>query len=215
LKTFIVRKIKNENQMHFNQRLLAVHRAMSDFFERRVGMSNFIDRMIRAAKLDVHLYEEVEADKGALSQAMGVVVLSGVAAGVGSIGSAGIAGIFTGTLAAIIGWLIWAYITYIVGTKLLPQPQTKADYGELLRTVGFSSSPGLLRVFGLIPFLAGIAFIAASIWMLIAMVIAVRQALDYTSTLRAVGVCIIGWIIQMITLMLFFSIFGGLDKVAQ
>jgi len=201
--------------MHFNQRLLAVHRAMSDFSERRVKMSNFIDRMIRAAKLDVHLYEEVEADKGALSQAMGVVVLSGVAAGIGSIGSAGIAGIFTGTLAAIIGWLIWAYITYIVGTKLLPQPQTKADYGELLRTVGFSSSPGLLRVFGLIPFLAGIVFIAASIWMLIAMVIAVRQVLDYTSTLRAVGVCIIGWIIQMITLMLFFSIFGGLDKVAQ
>jgi hypothetical protein len=194
---------------------LAVDSAISGFSERRVGMSIFLDRMIRAAKLDVHLYEEVEADKGALSQAMGVVVLSGVAAGIGSIGSAGIAGIFTGTLAAIIGWLIWAYITYIVGTKLLPQPQTKADYGELLRTVGFSSSPGLLRVFGLIPFLAGIVFIAASIWMLIAMVIAVRQALDYTSTLRAVGVCIIGWIIQMITLMLFFSIFGGLDKVAQ
>ncbi len=201
--------------MHFNQRFLAVHSAISGFSERRVGMSIFFDRMIRAAKLDVQLYEEVEADKGALSQAMGVVVLSGVAAGVGSIGSAGIAGIFAGTIAAIIGWLIWAYITYIVGTKLLPQPQTKADYGELLRTVGFSSSPGLLRVFGLIPFLAGIAFIAASIWMLIAMVIAVRQALDYTSTLRAVGVCIIGWIIQMITLMLFFSIFGGLDKVAQ
>jgi hypothetical protein len=178
-------------------------------------MSNLIDRMIRAAKLDVNLYEEVEADKGALSQAMGVVVLSGVAAGIGSIGSAGITGVFIGAIAAIIGWFIWAYITYIVGTKLLPQPQTKADYGELLRTIGFSSSPGLLRVFGFIPFLSGIIFIAASIWMLIAMVIAVRQALDYTSTLRAVGVCIIGWIIQMITLMLFFSIFGGLDKVAQ
>jgi len=171
--------------------------------------------MIRAAKLDVNLYEEVEADKGALSQAMGVVILSGVAAGVGSIGSAGIAGILTGTIAALIGWFIWAYITYIVGTKLLPQPQTKADYGELLRTIGFASSPGLLRVFGIIPVLAGIAFIAASVWMLIAMVIAVRQALDYTSTLRAVGVCVIGWIIQMITLMLFFSIFGGLDKVTQ
>jgi ABC-type antimicrobial peptide transport system permease subunit len=97
----------------------------------------------------------------------------------------------------------------------LPQPQTKADYGELLRTIGFSSSPGLLRVFGFIPFLSAIIFFAASIWMLIAMVIAVRQALDYTSTLRAVGVCIIGWIIQMITLMISFSIFGGFDKLAQ
>lgn len=175
-------------------------------------MSSFTDRMIRAAKLDVNLYEEVEADKGALGQAMGVVVLSGVASGIGSIGSAGIAGIFTGTIAALIGWFIWAYITYIVGTKLLPQPQTKADYGELLRTVGFSSSPGLLRVFGIIPFLSAIIFSATSIWMLIAMVIAVRQALDYTSTLRAVGVCIIGWIVQIITFMLFFSTFGGFDK---
>ena len=178
-------------------------------------MSNFTDRMIRAAKLDVNLYEEVEADKSALSQAMGVVALSGVAAGVGSIGSAGIAGILTGTITALIGWFIWAYITYIVGTKLLPQPQTKADYRELLRTIGFSSSPGLLRVFGIIPFLSGIIFFATSIWMLIAMVIAVRQALDYTSTLRAVGVCIIGWIIQIIIFMLFFSIFGGFDKLAQ
>ena len=178
-------------------------------------MSNFTDRMLRAAKLDVNLYEEVEADKGALSQAMGVVVLSGVAAGVGSIGSAGLTGIFTGTITALIGWFIWAYITYIVGTKLLPQSQTKADYRELLRTIGFSSSPGLLRVFGIIPFLSAIIFFATSIWMLIAMVIAVRQALDYTSTLRAVGVCIIGWIIQMIIFMLFFFIFGGFDKVAQ
>ncbi|MGD8520728.1 MAG: YIP1 family protein [Desulfobacterales bacterium] len=177
-------------------------------------MSSFTNRMIRAAKLDVQLYEEVEADKGALGQAMGVVVLSGVATGVGSTASAGLAGIVTGTIAALIGWFIWSYITYIVGTKLLPQPQTRADYGELLRTIGFSSSPGLLRALGIIPFLSTIILLATSIWMLIAMVIAVRQALDYTSTLRAVGVCIIGWILQIITLMIFFSIFGGFFKPA-
>ena len=201
--------------MHLNLGFQVVDFAMSDASKKEVSMSIFTDRMIRAAKLDVNLYEEVEADKGAMSQAMGVVVLSGVAAGVGSIGSAGIAGIFTGTITAIIGWFIWAYITYIVGTKLLSQPQTKADYGELLRTIGFASSPGLLRVFGFIPFLSAIIFFATSIWMLVAMVIAVRQALDYTSTLRAVGVCIVGWILQMITFMLFFSIFGGIGKVAQ
>jgi hypothetical protein len=177
-------------------------------------MSIFTDRMIRAAKLDVNLYEEVEADKGAMGQAVGVVVLSGVAAGFGSIGSVGLTGIFIGTFSALIGWFIWSYITYIIGTKLLPQPQTKADYGELLRTIGFSSSPGLLRVFGVIPFLSEILFLATSIWMLIAMVIAVRQALDYTSTLRAVGVCIIGWIIQIITVISFISIFGGPETVA-
>ena len=177
-------------------------------------MSNFTDRMIRAAKLDVNLYEEVEADKSAMGQAMGVVVLSGVAAGIGTVESVGLSGIFTGTITALIGWFVWAYITYIVGTRLLPQPQTKADYGELLRTIGFSSSPGLLRILGVVPFLSTIIFFATSIWMLIAMVIAVRQALDYTSTWRAVGVCIIGWIIQALVFMIFFKIFGQFGNVA-
>ena len=177
-------------------------------------MQVYLDRIIRAAKLDVNLYEEVEADKGAMSQAMGVVVLSSVAAGIGSIGTIGIKGIVIGTITALIAWYVWAYVTYIVGTKVLPEPQTKADYGELLRTIGFSSSPGLIRILGIIPGLAGIVFLIAGIWMLVAMVVAVRQALDYKSTFRAVGVCLIGWIIQALIIALFFSILGGFGKPA-
>lgn len=175
-------------------------------------MTDFRDRMIRAAKLDVNLYEEVEADEGALGQATGVVVLSSIAAGVGSIGVGGLGGILLGTIAALIGWYVWAYLTYFIGTRLLPEPQTEADLGELLRTIGFSSSPGLIRVLGIIPGLAGVAFLVASIWMLVAMVIAVRQALDYQSTPRAVGVCAIGWIIQALILMLVLSILGDSAK---
>lgn len=171
-------------------------------------MTSFKDRMIRAAKLDVSLYEEVEADKGAMGQAMGVVVLSSIAAGLGSIERVGVSGIFMGTIIALIGWYIWAYLTYLIGTKLLPEPQTKADHGELLRTIGFSSSPGLIRILGIIPGMSQIVFLVAGIWMLVAMVIAVRQALDYQSTLRAVGVCAIGWVIQIIIVALLFSIFG-------
>ena len=152
-------------------------------------MTHLKDRMIRAAKLDVDLYEEVEADQGALHQAMLVVVLSSAAAGIGSFGQGGLGGVLIGTIAAIAGWYIWAYLTYFIGTRLLPEPQTKADHGELLRTIGFSSAPGLIRVLGIIPWLTEIVFYIASIWMLVAMVIAVRQALDYESTWRAVGVC--------------------------
>jgi hypothetical protein len=159
--------------------------------------------MIRAAKLDVNLYEEVEADKRALGQAMGVVALSSVAAGLGSLTHGGTNGLLLGTILALIGWFVWAYLTYIIGTKLLPTPKTHADYGELLRTTGFSASPGLIRILGIIPGLYQIVFLAAGIWMLIAMIIAVRQALDYESTLRAVGVCIIGWIIQAAVLWVF------------
>ena len=169
-------------------------------------MTTFGDRIIRAAKLDAQLYEEVEADTGAMGQAMGVVVLSSMAAGVGSVARGGLGGILVGTIAALIGWYVWAYLTYFIGTKFLPEPQTEADHGELLRTIGFSSSPGLIRVFGIIPGLAGPLFLVASIWMLVAMVIAVRQALDYESTSRAVGVCVIGWIVQLLILVLLVSV---------
>ncbi|MDH3930325.1 MAG: hypothetical protein OEV22_20535 [Deltaproteobacteria bacterium] len=175
-------------------------------------MASFQDRIIRAAKLDVHLYEEVEADKGAMGQAMAVVVLSSIAGGIGTPAGLGLGGILIGTIAALVAWYIWAFLTYFIGTKLVPEPQTKADIGELLRTIGFSSSPGLIRVLGIIPFLRGLVFLVAGVWMLVAMVIAVRQALDYQSTLRAVGVCIIGWIAQALVLMLLFYFLGGTGK---
>jgi len=172
-------------------------------------MANFSNRIIRAAKLDVALYEEVEADKSALGQAMGVVVLSSIAAGIGSTSKAGLLGMLMMVLVTLIGWYIWAYLAYFIGTKLLPGPQTKADHGELLRTIGFSSSPGLIRVLGIIPVLRSIVFSIAAIWMLVAMVIAVRQALDYKSTLRAIGVCAIGWIVYVLLFMLLSLLLGG------
>ncbi|MFO7930668.1 MAG: YIP1 family protein [Desulfosalsimonas sp.] len=172
-------------------------------------MNPFADRMIRAAKLEPALYEEVEADKGALGQAMGVVVLSSLAAGIGAVSIQGAGGIVIGTITALIGWYVWAFLTYLIGTKLLPEPQTHADHGELLRTIGFSSAPGIIRILGIIPVLRGVVFFAAGVWMLAAMVIGVRQALDYTSTWRAVGVCVIGWLIQALILVLIFAAMGG------
>jgi hypothetical protein len=114
-------------------------------------MTPFVDRMIRAAKLDVNLYEEVEADKNAMSQAVGVVALSSLAGGIAFMQQAGLTGLVIGTAGSLLGWYIWAFLTYVIGTKLLPEPQTRADHGELLRTIGFSSAPGILRIFGIIP----------------------------------------------------------------
>ncbi|MFC1826875.1 YIP1 family protein [Thermodesulfobacteriota bacterium] len=174
-------------------------------------MNRFIDRILRAAKLDAHLYEEVEADRSAMSQAMAVVVISSVAAGIGSIGMGvgGPGGFLFGIIASLGGWYLWAYLIFFIGTKVLPEPQTHSDPGELLRTIGFSSSPGFIRVLGIIPGLGALVFSLASVWMLVAMVVAVRQALDYKSTWRAVGVCAIGWVIQMVIFMILFSFFGG------
>ncbi len=172
-------------------------------------MADLKDRIIRAAKLDVTLYEEVEADKEAMGQATAVVVLSSVAAGIGSFHHGGAGGIIIGAVGALIGWYVWAYLTYIIGTKFLPEPQTQADVGQLLRTTGFSSSPGLIRILGLIPGVTGLVFLVAQIWMLVAMVIAVKQALDYSGTLRALGVCVIGWLIQALILLVVYSLLGS------
>jgi len=169
--------------------------------------SQYVSRIIRACKLDVNLYEEVEADKSATFQAAGVVVLSSLAAGVGAL-SLGTFNFLMAPLLSLVSWFIWAYLIYFIGVKFFPEPTTKADHGQLLRTIGFSSAPGLIRIFGYTPELMSITFIGAGIWMLVAMVVAVRQALDYQSTWRAIGVVVIGFLVQAIFLIMILRIFG-------
>jgi hypothetical protein len=169
--------------------------------------SQFINRIIRACKLDVSLYEEVEADKSATLQAASVVVLSSLAAGIGAI-SLGASNFLMAPLLSLVSWYIWAYLIYFIGAKLFPEAKTEADHGQLLRTIGFSSAPGLIRIFGFTPELMSITFIGSGIWMLVAMVVAVRQALDYESTWRAVGVVTIGFLVQAIVLIMMIRIFG-------
>ena len=153
-----------------------------------------IKRMIGAAKLDIATYEEVEADTSATRQAMVVVVLVALATGIGTYGSGGPAGLVVGIVAGIGAWALWAWITYFVGTTVLKSAETEANWGQLARTLAFAQSPGVLKVFGFIPVLGPWVFFIASIWQLVAMVIAIRQALDYTSTWRAVGVAVVGFI---------------------
>ena len=169
--------------------------------------SIFVNRIIRACKLDVSLYEEVEADKSATFQAALVVILSSLAAGVGAL-SLGASNFLMAPILSLISWYIWAYLIYFIGAKLFPEVNTKADHGQLLRTIGFSSAPGLIRIFGFTPELMSITFIGGGIWMFIAMIVAVRQALDYQSTWRAIGVVVIGFLVQAIVLIMLIRIFG-------
>ena len=169
--------------------------------------SVFVNRIIRACKLDISLYEEVEADQSATLQAALVVILSSIAAGVGAI-SLGASNFLMAPLLSLISWYIWAYLVYFIGAKLFPEPNTQADHGQLLRTIGFSSAPGLVRIFGFTPELMSITFIGAQIWMLVAMIIAVRQALDYQSTWRAIGVVVIAQLVLAIIFVMLLKLFG-------
>ena len=160
---------------------------------------NLFDRIFRAIKIDVELYEEVERDKSATIQAGLVVVLSSMAAGVGAL-QLGASNFLLAPIFSLISWYVWAYIIYFVGVKLFPEKNTKSNHGELLRTIGFSSAPGLLRVFGVTPDLMAVTFIGSAFWMLACMVGGVRAALDYKSLWRALGVVIVAWLFQAILL---------------
>ena len=150
--------------------------------------------MIGAAKLSKETFEEVEADSSATRQAMLVVVIVAMATGVGLLGTGGISGLIFGIIVGLAGWAAWAWITFLIGTKLLGTTATEADWGQLARTLGFAQSPGVFKAVGFIPVLGPIVFALAAIWQLVAMIIAIRQALDYTSTWRAFGVVLIGFI---------------------
>ena len=172
--------------------------------------NSFVQRLIGAVSLDVAIYEEVEADRGGTGQAFAVVVLSSLAAGVGARGFGGSSPINIAffSMVALMSWAAWALLTYHIGARLLPGPQTRVDVGELLRTTGFAAAPGILRIFGVLPGVTLPAFAISAVWMLAAMIVAVRQALDYTSTARAIAVCVLGWtlaIVLAIALGLFFG----------
>lgn len=172
-------------------------------------MASLQERVIGALRLDARTFEEVEADQNATGQAMLIVIASAVAAGIGSIGS-GMGVLMVTLIAALVGWFVWAFLTFIIGTKVLPEAGTNADLGQMLRVLGFAAAPGLFAIFGIIPILGYLIRFAVFVWQLVAMVIAVRQALDYSSTGRAVLVCVIGWVAYMVIMAVFGVMFGGM-----
>jgi hypothetical protein len=171
----------------------------------------FLRRLAGAAMLDAATYEDVEADRGATIQAIGVVVLASLAAGVGARGASG-AGpalefFVVGTILSLMVWVAFAALTFQVGTLVLPHPETRADAGQLLRTLGFAAAPGLLQVFAIFGGLTIPIFFAIAIaWTLVASVVAVRQALDYSTTRRAVAVCGLAWLLALLIAVMFVAV---------
>ena len=169
----------------------------------------FLNRIFRAIKIDIELFEEVEKDKNATFQAGAVVVLSSLAAGVGSI-HLGVSNFLVAPALSLLSWYVWAYVIYFVGVKLFGGMKTKSNHGELLRTIGFSSAPGLIRVFGITPELMTVTFIGSAFWMLACMVVAVKAALDYDSLWKAFGVVVVSWLFQAFFLLLVIVLFKGI-----
>jgi hypothetical protein len=161
-------------------------------------MGSLPQRMMGAMTADVKTFEEIERDPNALGQAVMVIVIAAVASLIGNIFRQGLSGAVLALVATLIGYGVWTVLVVLIGTKVMPEPATKADFAEGFRVIGFAASPGVLSVLAIIPFLGVLISWVISIWMLVVMVIAVRTVLDYTSTGRAIIVCLIGFVIYMI-----------------
>jgi Yip1 domain len=177
------------------------------------------ERMIGAARLDVHTYEQVENDPNATIQAMLVVIIVAIAAGIGGLLAFGdgeaanpIWGLVLGVIRGLVGWALWALVTFLIGTTILKTARTNASWSQLARTTGFAQTPGVFQILGFIPFIGWLIALVASIWQVIAMVVAVRQALDYKSVWRAIGVVVIGFIIGVIVLAIIAGLFVGFGR---
>jgi len=163
-----------------------------------IRANTFLQRLIGAAALDTAIYEEVESDPGATAQAMAVVVLSSIAMGIGARGLGGnIETIAIFGVIALVSWAAWALLMFEVGVRLLPGRQTRSNPYELLRTIGFAATPGFAAVLASVPGVTVPVLVGTWVWMLAAMVVAVRQALDYETIGRALAVCALGWLLAL------------------
>ena len=167
---------------------------------------NYLEKLYRAIRLDSELYEEVEADKSLTRQALVTVALVAIIEGVFYLGAQDqglVIGLSQSILGSVTRWVMWAFFIAFVGTRILPEPETESNTGELLRTLGFAYAPGVFYIFASLPIIGSIVQLLVPLWQLAAMVVAVRQALDFSSTTRAIGVCVVAFFLMVLTLILF------------
>lgn len=162
-------------------------------------MTTFFRRVVSALGLDPRVFEEVEADRSSLGQALVVVILAGLGAGIGNVGLRSGAGgpILAVAIVTVVAWAGWSWMIARLGTRVLPSPSTSADVGQVLRTMGFAAAPGMFRAFEAVGALRWVVLPLTSIWMLLAMIVAIRQALDYPTTWQAVRLALLGWLITV------------------
>jgi hypothetical protein len=174
-----------------------------------------IDRILRAIRLDWTVFREIAEDPNALTEAAIIVAVVTFLSGIGTFIGALIAGnrfglAFLGFLGAwlisgiLLGWLLWAVLTYFVGTTLF---QGKSDIPEMLRVLGYANAPNLLGVFGFIPCVGWLIALAGAILSLIAGVIAVREAMEFDTT-KAIITVVISWVIAFVLSLIVGAILG-------
>ena len=167
-------------------------------------MASLGERMVGAMKADVKTFQEIEADPAAIGQAVTVIVIAGVASLIGNVFRSGVFGGMMALILSLISYALWSLLVVLIGTKLMPDPSTKADFNEAFRVIGFTAAPGVFNLLAIIPFLGPLISLVIAIWTLIIGVVAVREVLDYSNTARAIIVCLIAmvvvWVVTVLVL---------------
>lgn len=168
-------------------------------------MADLTGRMIGAMQADVKTFTEIEADTSAMGQAVTVIAIAGVAALIGNLFRSGITAGVLAIIASLLGYALFSLLVFLIGTKLMPEPATKANFSEAFRVIGFAASPGVFNVLAIIPFIGPLISLLVGLWSLVIAVVAVREVLDYSNTGRAIIVCLIAavvcWVVLAIVLL--------------
>ncbi len=155
----------------------------------------FLNIIFKSIKLDKSLY----TDSGNFGEASIyfaglIMILDGVAGAVAAntviktaIGMSG--------LTAILTWFIWAILIYVLGVKIFPDKQTKVSFKKVLTAVGFAHAPGLLRFFAVTPELMIPIIFITQFWIFAALIISIRQILNFKSNLKSFGIVFLSFLI--------------------
>ena len=176
-------------------------------------MASFGERVIGAMRLDANTFEEIERDQTAIGQTVGVIVLAAVSAGIGNIFWGGITGIFSNAIVMLIQYAVWAVMIWVIGTKVMPDPATKADLPETFRVIGFAAAPWLLGFITIIPLVGWLIMFVLWLWSIAVMVVAVKQVLDYADYAKPAIVVVIAFVVQFIVGMMLMAMFVGTAMV--
>jgi hypothetical protein len=168
--------------------------------------ASFVDRIVGALRLDPAAYEDVEHDTDATWQAVAVVAVVSILSGIGA-SQQGTGGLIGGVIAALIFWAVYAFFVFVIGTKILRSPETSANFGQVLRPLGFSYAPSALAVLGVVPAVGGLIVFIAGIWSLVASIFAIRQSME-VSTGRAVAIAIVAFLAMVVILVFIVAVLG-------
>ena len=155
----------------------------------------FLNIIFKSIKLDKSLYTDSRNFGEASIYFAGLImILDGVAGAVAAntviktaIGMSG--------LTAILTWFIWAILIYVLGVKIFPDKQTNVSCKKVLTPVGFAHAPGLLRFFAVTPELMIPIIFITQFWIFAALIISIRQILNFKSNLKSFGIIFLSFLI--------------------